>query len=198
MIGLIGAHRVGKSYLVKELTRGPFRELEVSISKWQKELGYDSSNMNYTWETRKDIQIGLFRKFAEVLRDSRRRVIRAVVDTTKVISERTPLDLIGYAYLNAPPNPTESDMKWLYDYASLCIQLTNDYYDQVVLVQPGIEFVHDAKSPSEDSVEILNAHYQNVLMDSRLKPKKFIMDRTVTDIRDRVAYVLGAANVYNI
>lgn len=198
MIGLVGAHRVGKSYLVKELTRGPFRELEVSISKWQKELGYDSSNMNYTWETRKDIQFGLFRKFAEVLRDSRRQVIRAVVDTTKVISERTPLDLIGYAYLNAPPNPTESDMKWLYDYASLCIQLTNDYYDQVVLVQPGIEFIHDPKSAAEDSVEILNAHYQNVLMDSRLEPMKFIMDRTVTDIRDRVAYVLGAVNVNNI
>lgn len=198
MIGLVGAHRVGKSYLVKELTRGPFRELEVSISKWQKELGYDSSNMNYTWETRKDIQIGLFRKFEEVLRDSRRQVIRAVVDTAKVISERTPLDLIGYAYLNAPPNPTESDMKWLYDYASLCIQLTNDYYDQVVLVQPGIEFIHDPKSASEDSVEILNAHYQNVFMDSRLKPMKFIMDRTVTDIQDRVTYVLGAVNVYNI
>lgn len=198
MIGLIGAHRVGKSYLVKELTRGPFRELEVSISKWQKELGYDSSNMNYSWETRKDIQIGLYRKFAEVLQDSRHQVIRAVVDTTKVISERTPLDLIGYAYLNAPPNPAESDMKWLYDYASICIQLTNNYYDQVVLVQPGIEFVHDTKSASEESVEILNAHYQNVLMDSRLKPMKFIMDHTVTDIRDRVAYVLGAVNVNNI
>lgn len=198
MIGLIGAHRVGKSYLVKELTRGPFRELEVSISKWQKELGYDSSNMDYSWETRKDIQTALLHKFAEVLNDSRHKVIRAVVDTTKVISERTPLDLIGYAYLNAPPNPAESDMKWLYDYATKCIQLTNVYYDQVVLIQPGIEFIHDPKSASEDSIEILNAHYQNVLMDSRLELMKFIMDRTVTDIRDRVAYVLGAANVNNI
>lgn len=198
MIGLIGAHRVGKSYLVKELTRGPFHELEVSISKWQKELGYDSSNMNYSWSTRQDIQVGLLRKFAEVLRYTHRQVIRAVVDTSKVITERTPLDLIGYAYINAPANPSESDMKWLYDYATQCIQLTNDYYDQVVLVQPGIEFVHDPKSASEDSVEILNAHYQSVLMDSRLEPKKFIMDRTVTDIRDRVAYVLGVANVYNI
>lgn len=198
MIGLIGAHRVGKSYLVKELTRGPFRELEVSISKWQKELGYDSSNMDYSWETRKDIQTALLHKFAEVLYDSRHKVIRAVVDTTKVISERTPLDLIGYAYLNAPSDPAESDMTWLYDYASKCIQLTNIYYDQVVLIQPGIEFVHDPKSPSEDSVEILNAHYQNVMMDSRLEPMKFIMDRTVTDIQDRVTYVLGAANVNNI
>lgn len=198
MIGLIGAHRVGKSYLVKELTRGPFHELEVSISKWQKELGYDSSNMNYSWSTRQDIQVGLLRKFAEVLRYTHRQVIRAVVDTSKVITERTPLDLIGYAYINAPANPSESDMKWLYDYATQCIQLTNDYYDQVVLVQPGIEFVHDPKSASEDSVEILNAHYQSVLMDSRLEPKKFIMDRTATDIRDRVAYVLGVVNVYNI
>ena len=134
MIGLIGAHRVGKSYLVKELTRGPFHELDVSISKWQKELGYDSSNMNYSWSTRQDIQLGLLRKFAEVLRDSHRQIIRAIKDTTKVITERTPLDLIGYAYLNAPPNPSESDMKWLYDYATQCILLTNEYYDQVILI----------------------------------------------------------------
>jgi hypothetical protein len=198
MIGLIGAHRVGKSYLVKELSRGPFHELDVSISKWQKELGYDSSNMNYSWSTRQDIQLGLLRKFAEVLRDSHRQIIRAIKDTTKVITERTPLDLIGYAYLNAPANPSESDMKWLYAYATQCILLTNEYYDQVILIQPGIEFVHDPKSASEDSVEILNAHYQSVLMDSRLEPKKFIMDRTVTDIRDRVTYVLGAVNVHNI
>ena len=58
--------------------------------------------------------------------------------------------------------------------------------------------MHDPKSASEDSVEILNAHYQSVLMDSRLEPKKFIMDRTVTVIRDRVTYVLGAVNVHNI
>lgn len=198
MIGLIGAHRVGKSYLVKELTRGPFRELEVSISKWQKELGYDSSNMSYSWETRKDIQAGLLRKFAEVLRGAYSQVIRASVDTDTVISERTPLDLIGYAYLNAPSNPAESDMTWLYDYATQCIQLTNDYYDQVVLIQPGIEFIHDPKSAAEDSVEILNAHYQKVMLDSRLEPMKFIMDRTFTDIQDRVTYVLGVANVNNI
>ena len=187
MIGLVGAHRTGKSYTVKCMTeRSMIDELKISVSQWQKEGGWDSSDQTYPWEERKRIQEYLFEAFSKRLAIF--SITRAV--TTNLVSERTPLDLIGYAYLNAPADPTGADYEWLYKYASICIELTNKYYSDIVLLQPGIPYVAASTSPGEESMEILNAHYLSVFMDVRLTPDKLIIPREVTDIDDRLDLIM--------
>ena len=194
MIGLLGAHRTGKSTLCQALLsagRGSFWEKEISISKMQKEMGYDSSNQSYDWETRKSIQSGLLDAFFKKLH--KETITRAVV--ANWITERTPLDLIGYLVMNAPENPTAEDLEWIDNYIANCIALTNINYSKVFLLQPGIEYVECTTSAKEDSMDILNAIYLKTLLDPRLTVDRVIVPQEMTDLTERVLFVMENKNV---
>lgn len=194
MIGLLGAHRTGKSTLCQALLsagRGSFWEKEISISKMQKDMGYDSSNQSYDWETRKSIQSGLLDAFFKKLHEE--TITRAVV--ANWITERTPLDLIGYLVMNAPENPTAEDLEWIDNYIANCIALTNVNYSKVFLLQPGIEYVECATSAKEDSMDILNAIYLKTLLDPRLTVDRVIVPQEMTDLTERVLFVMENKNV---
>ena len=194
MIGLLGAHRTGKSTLCQALLsagRGSFWEKEISISKMQKDMGYDSSNQSYDWETRKSIQSGLLDAFFKKLHEE--TITRAVV--ANWITERTPLDLIGYLVMNAPENPTAEDLEWIDNYIANCIALTNVNYSKVFLLQHGIEYVECATSAKEDSMDILNAIYLKTLLDPRLTVDRVIVPQEMTDLTERVLFVRENKNV---
>lgn len=194
MIGLLGAHRTGKSTLCQALLsagRGSFWEKEISISKMQKDMGYDSSNQSYDWETRKSIQSGLLDAFFKKLHEE--TIAHAVV--ANLITERTPLDLIGYLVMNAPENPTAEDLEWIDNYIANCIALTNVNYSKVFLLQPGIEYVECATSAKEDSMDILNAIYLKTLLDPRLTVDRVIVPQEMTDLTERVLFVMENKNV---
>lgn len=194
MIGLMGAHRTGKSTLCQALLsagRGLLWEKEISISKMQKDLGYDSSNQSYDWDTRKSIQARLLAAFFKKIHEP---YTQSVVHHT-VISERTPLDLIGYLVMNAPENPTAGDLEWIDNYIANCIALTNVNYSKVFLLQPGIEYVECATSAKEDSMDILNAIYLKTLLDPRLTVDRVIVPQEMTDLTERVLFVMENKNV---
>ena len=194
MIGLLGAHRTGKSTLCQALLsagRGSFWEKEISISKMQKDMGYDSSNQIYDWETRKSIQSGLLDAFFKKRHEE--TIVHAVV--ANLITERTPLDLIGYLVMNAPENPTAEDLEWIDNYIANCIALTNVNYSKVFLLQPGIEYVECATSAKEDSMDILNAIYLKTLLDPRLTVDRVIVPQEMTDLTERVLFVMENKNV---
>ena len=201
VIGLMGAHRTGKSTLHDVLTQGinnqlvyQFSSIPVSISSWQKEISFSSNNQAYDWETRKNIQGYLFSRFEQVLARSITLVHPAVVNhqlvNTIQITERTPLDLIGYLLLNAPENPTQEDLEWIDDYKAQCIGLTNAFYKKVFLLQPGIPYVECDTSAKEDSMDKLNAFYLHTLLDPRLIIDRHIIDSNMTNLNDRVTEII--------
>ena len=195
MIGLLGSHRVGKTTLCKALVngnRGAFSEVPISISELQRGMGYDSANQTYDWETRKNIQNKLLIAFSNILRDSMYHtgVLRAQ-SMSIAVSDRTPLDLVGYLLLSAPEYVSEEDAAWIKNYINSCIELTNKYYRKVFLIQPGIGYVTDAKSPGQESMDKLNAIYLSLLMDSRLEVKRVIIPEDVTDLEERICIVMG-------
>lgn len=195
MIGLLGSHRVGKTTLCKALVngnRGAFSEVPISISELQRGMGYDSANQTYDWETRKNIQNKLLIAFSNILRDS--MYLTGVLRAQRMsiaVSERTPLDLVGYLLLNAPEYVSEEDAVWIKNYINNCIELTNEYYNKVFLVQPGIGYVPDAKSPGQESMDKLNAIYLSLLMDSKLEVERVIIPEDVTDLEERICIVMG-------
>lgn len=198
-IGLVGAHRTGKSTLTHKLVMHDygdvlFSEVPVSISQWQREYGYDSSNQNYSWKDRKVIQARLLHKFEAVLVAQLSTVYKQELfnayDNYIKISERTPLDLIGYLILNAPENLSNQEKDWVSNYIAECISLTNAFYDKVFVLQPGIAYVDSPTSAKEDSIEKLNAIYLSLILDSRLTIDKHIIDSNVTDINDRVTEIV--------
>ena len=195
MIGLLGSHRVGKTTLCKALVngnRGALSEVPISISELQRGMGYDSANQTYDWETRKNIQNKLLIAFSNILRDS--MYLTGVLRAQRMsiaVSERTPLDLVGYLLLNAPEYVSEEDAAWIKNYINSCIELTNEYYRKVFLIQPGIGYVPDAKSPGQESMDKLNATYLSLLMDSKLEVERVIIPEDVTDLEERICIVMG-------
>lgn len=192
LIGLVGAHRVGKSTLCAQLKDElHLGEVPVSIAAWQAEENYNSSKMDYEWRDRKNIQGALLSKFEYTLR-RHKRVLRG--QGANMISERTPLDLIGYAVACAPSEPSAEEVAWLKDYTAACIQLTNTYYDKVFLVQPGIPFVETDKSPDEELVNQLNSVYLSLMVNPQLTVERHILDEDMTDLTDRVQFI---KDIYN-
>ena len=93
MIGLIGAHRVGKTTLMNALAKGPFEAIPISINQMQKNIGYDSSKQNYSFEERMNIQRYLFNALDDYLYKKSRVPGPAVFRRQgAVITDRTPLD----------------------------------------------------------------------------------------------------------
>ena len=112
-IGLTGAHRVGKSTLAQVLAKDIKAEYTpVGISDMQAAYGYDSSKQDYTWEERKKIQELLLGEFSNQLLGL--RVLRTEpVSRSMKVTDRTPLDLVGYTMWSFPENPTKEDNAWL-------------------------------------------------------------------------------------
>lgn len=182
-IGLTGAHRVGKSTLAEVLAKDIKAEYTpVGISDMQAAYGYDSSKQDYPWEERKKIQELLLREFSGQLLGLRVYRAEPVSKPTKV-TDRTPLDLVGYAMWSFPENPTKEDNAWLENYIQLCIELTNRNYRGIALVQPGIPLVSSPTSAATDAemIETFNQCYLSLFLDPRLRIKKFIIPRELID-----------------
>lgn len=196
-IGLLGAHRVGKSSLVHGVHGSMGDELigvasrYISIGTWQQEIGYDSSCQEYPWETRKAIQIELLARFRHTLYSAMYTQQRLPIKSTWLIYDRTPLDLIGYTLWSFPKDPTEADNQWMREYITACIQLTNKYFSSVILVQPGIPLVPVGKSAACDPemIDMFNTYYLGVLANTALKIERHIMPSEMTNVQERVAFV---------
>lgn len=203
LIGLAGAHRVGKSFLadhLKTVTNG--KELDFSVSEVLKlKTKYSSAKQDYGYEDRISIQKTLFEEFEKYLWRQINGIkldllTQAVVlDRPSVVlySDRTPLDLIAYALSNLKYYDSDYCRDWLRAYTKDCISLTTQYYDTVVLVQPGIPFVPDPKSGPPEQVDELNGIFLSLFMNPNLNIKKAVMPTDMLDVGDRIAFVLGVS-----
>lgn len=199
IIGLVGAHRVGKSYLRDHLTTVLGAKcFDFSISKEQRYLGYNSGNQSYKPHERRHIQSHLLKQMTRHLRHAVDPIISlGRVDEHKhhlVIADRTPIDLIGYALINLVNDPWHGSKQWQADYINECIAATNTYFKKLVLIQPGIPFIPDNKSGPIEIVDDLNAIYTSMFLRPELGVERRIMPETMTDITERMKYVLEFIN----
>lgn len=202
MIGLVGAHRVGKSTLAKHIADRTGRKyVPVSISEMHKKYGYDSSRQDYPFETRMVIQEHLLQEFATrlIIMPSMYRIIAPTeYEEPKLVFDRTPIDLIGYTLIHVNDQLTDDQSQWLLKYIDRCIKLTNDHFDCVMLVQPGIPLVTENTTSAKASagiIEHLNAIYTSYMIDPRVKSHTAILPREVLDLDDRANYFIESFNL---
>lgn len=181
MIGLLGAHRTGKTSLAVEFTAGNpmYDYMRTSTSEVFKELGFDPKQ-------KLDIHERIFVQ-EEVLKQAEKSY--KLVDSYSVL-DRTPLDYAMYMLSECLPDavgdPALSDK--VLDYVDKCIDLTNRHFSTIVLIQPGIV------APDEDGKakivpayqEHLNALGLGLLMDERVNVYKAVLPRDILAMEDRV------------
>lgn len=215
IVGICGAHRTGKSTLMRALTddKHSLKFVEfggVSISKWLNEIDCNSSDLDCSWEQRKIMQTHLLQSYKQRLATYRAfsTIIRPAVmgveipqgnayPTTYFFVDRTPIDLIGYLLESAARHElTEDDRMFISNYVNSCIELTAENFDYVFIVQPGIPLVSDPKSAPADSdlVEFLNSIYLAHSLNSKLSGKVHIIPRDVVDLEQRVSFIKNRIN----
>lgn len=180
ILGLIGSHRTGKTTLAEAYSKKTGATLvKMNIGELQKELGYKSSNQSYDFDTRMEIQEHLLRRFEEIY---------MTVKGIEAIADRTPLDLIGYTMLAVNDDLSEAQSDRLAKYVMDCINLTNEFFTALVLLQPGIPLTTAETSAKscQGLMEKLNLIYLGTITDERNIVPHFYIPRALLDIECRV------------
>lgn len=180
MLGLCGAHRTGKTTLARQFAEAKKWRFEAtSVSAMFKELGYDPAQ-KFDFKTRLKIQEEILDRLTKFYQE---------ISGMNVITDRTPIDLLGYTYAEAIGDVvSEEDQAALDRYADRCFELTNRYFSAVVIVQPGIPIVAEQGKASANKayIEHLNAVMMGLLQDPRMKSSIAYIPRAKLTVEDRI------------
>ena len=180
-LGLCGAHRTGKTTLAIALSSHlniPF--VRTTTSQVFAQLGLDPAEP-MDFQTRLFVQNHVLDAAEQVWQNS----------ATPFVSDRTPIDMIAYT-LGDIQGKTEVDFDLLSQYIDRCFASTNQFFQNLAIIQPGIPLVY------EDGKAALNAAYIehiNILViglcnDSRLKTNVFCNARDAIAIDLRINNIL--------
>ena len=212
VIGLAGAHRVGKSSICKEL--------ETSYMGLYR---YASTDLTSVLEkhhvTAVDLQKRPINEFLQIQRDILDQIISTIKECRKMngvfIVDRTPIDALAYLWSNFNAvdfeslhfNRTDSkeNTQKIYDqieeYKKTAYEACQDDLAMIFLVQPGIEIVEEKGKALPDK------HYQEQLnrfmlgdlfsvkedLDSTQNGRgykwTYVIPRDMTDLQKRVLFI---------
>ena len=180
-IGLCGSHRTGKTTLAEAIsvkTGMPF--VRTNTSGVFRKCGIDPAEA-FDLNKRLWIQDKIL-KAAEIMWDAEHK---------QFITDRTPLDMAAYT-LGDILGSTEVNFIELEGYLSRCIEATNKFFRQLVLVQPGIPLVHEEGKAAlnEGYLEHLNFLVLGLCNDERIKSDLLCIPRHMKSIEDRAALIL--------
>jgi hypothetical protein len=176
IIGFAGAHRTGKSTLAAKLAESagiPFRP--TNMSQVFKRVGV-GVNDAMDFDTRMIVQ-------EEMLN----QMVRIFSEPGSFTTDRTPLDIIAYTYMNIPRVLTPEQIKWVQEHVDGCFEATK-MLPVIVRLLPGIKIVDDPTKALSQPIYIdtLDAIIGGLAKDPRVASATYHLDRAVTDLDERV------------
>lgn len=184
-IGLMGAHRVGKTTLAQRLAdqlKLPF--VPVCAGEVFEALGFDPAQpMDFA--QRLVVQMLLLN----------RGVTLWAQYPDGFVTDRTPIDMLAYTLTEVQGhNLTPGEEHELAKYIEACIRLTNQLFHMLVLVQPGIPVISEPgkASLSPGYREHLNTLMLGVAGREDIYLPCYVVPRAALSLDDRVGAVKGA------
>ncbi len=180
-IGLCGSHRTGKTTLAEAISRKtgmPF--VRTGTSEVFRKYGMDPSG---PMDFRKRLWIQ-----HEIL-DTAEKIW--IAEQEQFITDRTPLDMMAYTLADIQ-GATEVNLKELEGYLARCIDVTNKFFQILILVQPGIPLMHEEGKAAlnEGYLEHLNYLILGLCSDDRIKGAFVYLRRDITSLEERVNTIL--------
>jgi hypothetical protein len=161
--GIAGAHRVGKSTLAKlvaEDLKMTFHD--ASVSKIMREAGINAVG-DVPLEARVEAQEFLLRRYLKDLQWAPR----------PLVTDRTPLDMIGYMLGEITMHNTDAKLgARIQNYVEECLGATLVHFDTIIVVRPLTTYVEDPDKPP------MNRAYQTLV--------QFIVEGAATTCEDAV------------
>lgn len=185
MIGLLGAHRVGKTTLARKVSEDlgiPF--VETKLSDVFTMMGLNPAD-KLTFAERMAVQ-----KLALGHCEQ-----KWAAEPETFITDRTPLDFIAYTLAEVGRwNMSEAADKMVLDYISDCIKAANRFFSMVLLVQPGIQLVYEPGKAalSRAHIEHLNTIMLGLMTRRDLRAQAVVMRRDTVDFDDRRRVIFNA------
>lgn len=182
VVGITGVHRTGKTTLMQALAELlGLHTVQTNVSGVFASMGL-RADKQYSLEERMNVQDKVLEHLAECY---------AAMDSAPFVTDRTPIDLIGYVMADIGPetaaNPELSAR--VLAYVNDCYKLFTRHFSALVVVQPGIK-VQAAElkgSLSPAYVEHLNFVMRAAAMDDRSgNAIRMILPATLTDNQERV------------
>ena len=180
-LGLCGAHRTGKTTLAIALADDlniPF--VRTTTSQVFAELSLDPAEP-MDFKTRLFVQNHVLDAAEKVWQDS----------PSPFVSDRTPIDMIAYT-LGDIQGKTEVDFDLLNQYIDRCYASTNQFFQNLAIIQSGIPLVYEqgkaALNPSY--IEHINVLVIGLCQDSRIKANVFCNPREAIALDLRIRNIL--------
>lgn len=176
-LGLCGAHRTGKTTLAIALADRlniPF--VRTTTSQVFAHLGLDPAEP-MDFKTRLFVQNHVLDAAEQVWQNP----------ATPFISDRTPIDMIAYT-LGDIQGKTEVDFDLLNQYIDRCFASTNQFFQNLAIIQPGIPLVYEEGKAALNAayIEHINILVIGLCSDRRLTADVFCNDRAVIDLEIRI------------
>jgi hypothetical protein len=180
-IGLCGAHRTGKTTLAKEIASHldiPF--VQTTTSQVFANLGLDpAAPMDFA--TRLFVQHHVL--------DAAEKIWQSA--DYPFVSDRTPIDMIAYT-LGDIQGKTEVNFALLNQYIDRCFAITNQYFQNLVIIQPGIPLIYEEGKAALNAayIEHINILVIGLCADSRLDAKVLCNPREAIALDIRIERIL--------
>ncbi|MFN0109103.1 MAG: AAA family ATPase [Blastocatellia bacterium] len=179
-IGLCGAHRTGKTTLAMELTRLTGKQfVRTRVTEVFKQHGMHAAQ-EMDFQTRLEIQY---------------RILEACEHDWQnaggdFITDRTPADFLAYT-LGDVQGKTAVNQPDFDQYLKRCFDLSNRFFDALVIVQPGIplEAAEGKAALNQAYIEHVNSLVIGLCHDERITSKIITINRSVTDLAERIQTV---------
>ena len=180
-LGLCGAHRTGKTTLALAISTDlnlPF--VRTTTSQVFAQLGLDPAEP-MDFQTRLFVQNHVLDAAERVWQES----------ASPFISDRTPIDMIAYT-LGDIQGKTEVDFNLLSQYIDRCFASTNQFFQNLAIIQPGIPLVYEEGKAALNAayIEHINVLVIGLCNDSRLKTNVFCNARDVINLKTRILNIL--------
>lgn len=198
VLGLSGSHRTGKTTMATEAEKrifysynsGKVVALQMNTARHIQDIGFDPKKQDYSFDERMRIQEYLLTSYRHVLTKYR---VNKAHHNDFIITDRTPLDLLGYTIQTIDDGLTPEQTDRFMLYAHDCYMTLNKYYNALLLVQPNIDPVESPKSAIANRAYMMKI---NVILKGLLQSRKLdieygaaILPQTRKSIDERIDYI---------
>jgi hypothetical protein len=180
-LGLCGAHRTGKTTLaiaIADRLNIPF--VRTTTSQVFAQIGLDPAE-TMDFKTRLFVQNHVLDAAEQVWQSS----------PQPFISDRTPIDMIAYT-LGDIQGKTKVDFDLLNQYIERCFASTNQFFQNLAIIQPGIPLVYEQGKAALNAayIEHINVLVIGLCGDRRLVAEVFCNHRDAIDLETRIFNIL--------
>ena len=186
-IGLVGAHRTGKTTLARLYAeREQIEFVETSSSAVFKAFGYDPK-ADYDFATRLFLQ-------RKILDDMDKKYCNA---SGLFITDRTPLDALAYTLADVTRENVNGELtKQIEVYSSDCFTVLNRHFNTLMLVSPGIGLVEEeGKAPANTAyIEHIHNLALGLLVGEYVEANHYFIPRHMTDLETRFEALAAAVD----